>query len=297
MFCIRLLQSFYSLPRELLLYWIVQILRLYLALLIGVCLRESPQRSGRKIFFKGMKMKRIFCMMSIMVLAFMQALGQGQGSGNGMPPGETVIGKVTAVSKDSLTVARQQGGESVTVKVSETTHVFKDRQPFKVADIKVDETVFARGELRDGVMQASSVAVLNPEMAQRFAGGAGGTRSRMMPGLGPEDMGKKFIVGEVKAINETKLTIARPDGQTQEIEVDENTSFKKDNQSITLPDIKVGDSVRGRGELKGAVFVPKELIVGGRQMRMMGAPNSQPQEQKKPDSTLPSGAEPAATPK
>ena len=95
-------------------------------------------------------------------------------------------------------------------------------------------------------------------------------------------MGKKFIVGEVKAINETKLTIARPDGQTQEIEVDENTSFKKGSESITLPDIKVGDFVRGRGELKDSTFVPKELIVGRQQMRiMMGGPGGQAQEQKK----------------
>ena len=215
-------------------------------------------------------------------------------------PGENVIGKVTAVSKDSLTVTQLQGGESVTVKTSETTRVSKERQPFKVENIKIGETVFARGELKNGVMQATAVAVMNPEMAQRFSGGAGGpggTRGRMMPGLGPEDMGKKFIIGEVKAINETKLTIARPDGQTQEIEVDENTSFKKDNQSITLPDIKVGDSVRGRGELKGNVFVPKELVVGGRPMRMTNDTNSQPQEQKKPDSAPPAGAAPAATPK
>ena len=32
-------------------------------------------------------------------------------------------------------------------------------------------------------------------------------------------------------------------------------------ESITLADIKVGDSVAGRGELKGGVFVPSELGV------------------------------------
>src|SRR4029077_4271391 len=105
------------------------------------------------------------------------------------------------------------------------------------------------------------------------------------------DLGKKFIAGEVKAINETKLTIARPDGQTQDIEVDENTSFKKGAESITLPDIKVGDFVRGRGELKDSVFVPRELIVGRPQMMIrMVSPGGQA-EQKKPESATP------ATPK
>jgi hypothetical protein len=243
-------------------------------------------------------MRRMIWVMAIMGLAFIQSPAQMQERG-GRPPGENVIGKVTAVGKDSLTVSQSQGGESVTVKVSDTTRVTKNRQPFKLEEIKVDETVFARGDLKNGVMQAAMVAVVNPEMAQRFAGGAsgpGGARGREMAGFKPEDMGKKFIIGEVKAINETKLTIARPDGQTQEIEVDENTSFKKDGASITLPDIHVGDSVRGRGELKGVTFVPKELVVGGQQMRRMNGSGSQMPERMQPDSAAPATAAPAATP-
>jgi hypothetical protein len=206
---------------------------------------------------------------------------------------------VTAVSKDSLTLAPLMGGGPVTVKVSETTRVSKDRQPFKLEDIKIDETVFARGELKNNVMQAAIVGVVNPEMIQRLqqGGGPGGARDGMMAGFKPEDMGKRFIAGEVKAINETRLTIARPDGQTQDIEVDENTSFKKGRESVTLPDIKVGDFVRGRGELKDNMFVPKELIVGRPQMRiMMGAPGG-PGEEKKPDGTQPSGTAAPAPPK
>jgi hypothetical protein len=139
--------------------------------------------------------------------------------------------------------------------------------------------------------------VINPEMAQRFQGGGGMRGGRQMEGFKPEDMGKKFIAGQVKAINETKLTIARPDGQTQEIEVDENTSFKKDGQSVTLPDIQVGDFVHGQGALKGDTFVPKELIVGGGQRRMRGQGN-QAQDQSKPESTPPpAAAAPASGPK
>lgn len=222
--------------------------------------------------------------------------------GRNLPPGENVVGKVTAVGKDSLTITPREGGAPVTVKVSDTTRVSKDRQPWKLGDIKVDETVFARGELKDGVMHAAMIAVVNPEMAQRFAGGGMGNGmrggGRQMPGFQPEDLGKKFIIGQVKAINETKLTIARPDGQTQDIEVDENTSFKKDNQSVTLPDIKVGDFVHGQGALKGETFVPKELIVGGggpmRRMRGQGG-QVQGQEQNQTN-TAPAAAAPSATP-
>jgi uncharacterized protein DUF5666 len=190
------------------------------------------------------------------------------------------------------------GGDAVTVKVSDTSRVVKDRQPFKLEQIKVDDVIFARGELKNNSMQAAVVSVVNPEMIQRVQqAGAGGGPGGAMNGFNREDLGKKFIVGEVKAINETKLTIARPDGQTQDIEVDENTSFKKGGESITLPDIKVGDFVRGRGELKDSMFVPKELIVGRPQMRMMiGGPGSQPAEQKKPESA-PTSTQPAPPPK
>ena len=213
-----------------------------------------------------------------------------------MPPGDNVVGKVTAVGKDSLTVAPLMGGDAVNVKVSDTTRVAKDREPFKFEQIKVDDVIFARGELKSNSMQAALVTVVNPEMIQRLQqGGLGGGPN--IAGLNREDLGKKFIVGEVKAINETKLTIARPDGQTQDIEVDENTSFKKGGESITLPDIKVGDFVRGRGEIKDNTFVPKELIVGRSQMRMMiGGPGSQPPVQKKPESASPATT-PAAPPK
>jgi Domain of unknown function (DUF5666) len=247
-------------------------------------------------------MRKLFGVVVVVIMALgfvpVSALAQEHGGMN-TPSGENVVGKVTAVGKDSLTISPLQGGEPITVKVSETTRVIKDRQPLKLEDIKAEEMVFARGELKNNVMQAAVVGVVNPEMIQRAqqGGGPGGARGGMMAGFNPEDMGKKFIAGEVKAINETKLTIARPDGQTQEIEVDENTSFKKGTESITLPDIKVGDFVRGRGELKDSTFVPKELIVGRPQMRiMMGGPGSQAQEQKKTDSAAPPTAAPPSAP-
>ncbi len=230
-------------------------------------------------------MNRIMTLAAVMTLgltpAFMQAQPQERGDRRDVPPGDAILGKVTSVGKDSLVLSPLMGGDPVTVNITDTTRIMKDRQPVKLTDIKTDDVVFVRGQMNTGVLSAVVVGVLNPEMAQRIqpggmirfgmgrgnGGGAGfgggaGTFNR-------EDLGKKFIAGEVKAINETKLTIARPDGQSQDIEVDENTSFKRGNESITLPDIKVGDFVRGAGELKDNVFVPRELVVGRPQIRMM----------------------------
>jgi len=65
-----------------------------------------------------------------------------------------------------------------------------------------------------------------------------------------------------------------------------------------LPDIQVGDSVRGRGELKGTTFVPKELVVGGRPMRGLNGPGgNQMPDRMQPNSASPSTPAPStATP-
>jgi len=182
--------------------------------------------------------------------------------------GDRILGKVTAVGRDSVTITPLGGNDPavgsknpVTIKISDTTRLTKQREPIKLHDIKTGDSVFAAGRRDGDTIQASIVGVVPAEMAERMNSGQGGRR--MQGGqFDPADMGKKYILGTVKAINETKLTIARTDGQTQDIEVDENTSFRKSRESITLPDIKVGDFVMGRGDIKNNVFVPKTLNVG-----------------------------------
>src|SRR5207248_4396247 len=122
-------------------------------------------------------------------------------------------------------------GKTVTVKVTPDTRFRKDRQDAKFSDFKAGDMVMVGGEPAGADtwtarFVASRTGGLGP-------GGEGGMQAMR------EGIGKQFIAGEVKAIDGTKLTIARPDGQTQTIEVDENTSFRKERQSITLPEIKV----------------------------------------------------------
>ena len=121
------------------------------------------------------------------------------------------------------------------------------------------------------------------EVLRSRSGGPGGKGG---PGFNQggfaQDIGKKFIVGDVKAIDGTKLTIARPDGETQTIAVDENTSFKKEGESITLADFKVGDHVFGPGEVKDGTFVASRLMVG-EMRRQRGGPEGAPQGAQGPD--------------
>ena len=77
------------------------------------------------------------------------------------------------------------------------------------------------------------------------------------------DFGKTWTAGAIQSIDETKITIKRPDNVVQTIVVDENTSFRKRRDSITLADIKVGDNVSARGALQNGNFVATVLSVGG----------------------------------
>lgn len=176
-----------------------------------------------------------------------QGQGMRRGGGHGRM-GRGIMGEITAVNPDGFTVKTMQG-TAATVKVSSETKFMRDQQPIKMSDLKVGNTIGVAGtpDANDPTTwNASFVVDRTAQVAEMKA-----------------NMGKTIIMGEVKAIDGTNLTILRPDGQTQTISVDENTSFKKGRESITLADIKVGDRVNGRGALKGGVFVPTELRVGG----------------------------------
>jgi hypothetical protein len=199
------------------------------------------------------------------------------------------MGTIVSISGDQV-VIKPESGDNVTVKLDSDVHLRKDHAEAKLSDFKAGDHVMAAGTLgSDKVLNAKLLA--GGQMGQ--GGGVGG-RGMMGGPISPEEMvkmglGTKFIAGEVKAIEETKLTIARPDGQTQTIEVDETTSFRDGKgESGTLADVKVGDRVMGGGEMKNGVFVPKTLRFGmpqrpgGMVHQYPGGPPAGPAQQQEP---------------
>jgi hypothetical protein len=192
------------------------------------------------------------------VFAFSQPDAQQQppsGMGGGMRGRQGVIGTITEITKNGLTV-KTVHGDTATVKVSSDTRFRRDRADSKLSDFKVGEVVMVGGEQdKNGVWNARVVA-----MRSDFDGGEmrGGRFGADRPN--PTDLGKTFVVGQLTNIEDTKLTIHRPDGVDQVVEVDENTSFRNARgESITLPDFKVGDRIGGRGAIKNGTFVASEF--------------------------------------
>jgi hypothetical protein len=199
--------------------------------------------------------------------------GQGSGErGGAFAGGQMVRGTVTAAAADHLTV-KTDAGDVYQVAISSNTRVMKDRQPLKVTEIKVGDGAGAMGVLDapTKTIHAVFVTIMSAEQMKKMK----------------EDLGKVYITGKVTAIDDVRLTVMRPDGVSQVIEVDEGTSFKRGGrgmasmmngsgpvgatggrpdvaagaESITLADIKVGDTVVGPGALKNGVFVPTQLGV------------------------------------
>ncbi len=99
--------------------------------------------------------------------------------------------------------------------------------------------------------------------------------------MNPADNGKTFIAGTVTKIDGLNLTVEKPDGTSQTIAVDDETSFRNPRrESITLADVKVGNMVRGQGEVKNGVFVAKQLTAG--EHRMGPPPGAGPEQNSQP---------------
>jgi hypothetical protein len=74
--------------------------------------------------------------------------------------------------------------------------------------------------------------------------------------------GKTWVVGKVTAIHELRIVIERAgDKQAQTVAVDENTSFRKRREDVTLADVKVGDTISAEGALHADTFLATELRI------------------------------------
>ncbi len=177
-------------------------------------------------------------------------LTQRPEDGRGLP----LLGKITAIHKGSLELAKPDGS-TATVKLTDKTEYRRDRQGAKLGDFKVGDLVFVRGE------ENADHSVTAQLIGGRSGGGAEGGGRGFGGGGGFGELGKDFVVGEVKAVDAPSLTVLRPDNVTQTLELNEETSLRRGRESITMADIQPGDHVVVRGAVQNNAFVPKNVMV------------------------------------
>lgn len=160
-------------------------------------------------------------------------------------------GQITEISGSTLKI-KLLDGSTGTVNITSDTRFRKAGQQAQLSDFKVGDNVMVRGDStgdKTWTAQVIGEAPSQAEMQER--------QQRMK-----EAMGKTMVLGDVKSIDPPKLTVTRTDGVEQTIEADESTSFRRGrDESITMPDIKVGDTIFARGELKNGTFVPSAINV------------------------------------
>lgn len=192
--------------------------------------------------------------------------GQGRERGwGGFMAGRGVVGAVTEVAPDHYTV-KNENGEIYTVHYSPNTRVLKQpahrpapgemRTPpeeIKASEIKVGDAIMAQGEVDAAEKSVGAILVvkIDPERAREM---------REMQA----NFGKTWLMGRVTAIHDTKITLQSPvDNAEHTIAVDENTSFRKRREPVTLADVEVGANVRVDGAVKQGVFVASAVNVMG----------------------------------
>jgi hypothetical protein len=207
--------------------------------------------------------------------------GRGWGGGGMMGGFGGVMGTVTEVGTDHYTI-KNEAGEIYTVHFSVNTRILKQparRQgqgaertppvPIKASDIKVGDAIAANGEVDAAAKSVGAVFVvqLDPERAKQML--------EMQA-----NFGKTWLVGKVTAINDVKVTLQSPvDNAVHTFVADENTSFRKRREPITLADVQVTDNVRVEGALKDGVFVATTVSVMGLQATGGPAPRPGPPPQ------------------
>jgi hypothetical protein len=177
-----------------------------------------------------------------------QEQDQQEGGGMGSFQDHSVRGDIASISGDTITVKTEEG-EVYTVATGPNTRFRKQRDQIKITDLHAGDMIAAIGDKdpKAKTVGAVFVMVIDKEQYQKARA----------------DFGKTWTTGIVQSIDGTNIVIKRPDNTMQTVAVDENTSFRKHREDITLPDIKVGDNVTARGALQSGSFLATELSVGG----------------------------------
>ena len=183
--------------------------------------------------------------------------------------GRGVMGTVTEIAPDHFLI-KTESGDLYTVHYSVNTRIMKapprpekdqqNREPYmglpitiKPTDIKVGDAIGSAGEVDSANKTVGAVAIfqIDPDTAKRM---------REMQA----NYGKTWLMGRVTAINEAQVSIqGGPDNAAHTFTADENTTFRKRREPITLADIHPGDMLRVEGALKDNAFVATQVSVMG----------------------------------
>lgn len=172
---------------------------------------------------------------------------RGPGRGGPSAQGEMAGGTISSVGVDRIEIKKQDGTAQV-VMVNDQTRYRQGQQDIQLEDLKPGDRVFVRGRTNDNKeFVALGVRRVTEEEVQRFQGGPGGGNR---------------TGGRIVSIEGNQLKIQNPRQGERLVLVNDQTTFMKDGQPITLKDLKVGDRVFAVGQEIDGKFTAKRVMSG-----------------------------------
>ena len=190
--------------------------------------------------------------------------GRGGGWGSGMG-GRGVGGTVSEAAADHYTI-KTETGEIYRVQYNENTRIMQlpaepaepgamrqRPQAIKADEIHVGDAIMVMGEIDANAKTVGAISVMKIDPA----------RAQQMREM-QANFGKTWLAGRVTAVNETRVTLqSQVDNAEHTFVADENTSFRRRREPVTLADIQPGANVRVQGAVKEGVFVANSVVVMG----------------------------------
>jgi hypothetical protein len=126
-------------------------------------------------------------------------------------------------------------------------------QEIKATDIRVGDAIAATGEVDAAAKSVGAMTVIkiDPQHAREM---------REMEA----NFGKTWLLGRVTEVKDTTVTVqSQVDNASHTFVADENTTFRRHREPVTLADLQVGETLRVEGAVKEGVFVATAVAVMG----------------------------------
>ena len=163
----------------------------------------------------------------------------------GPGPGDRTFGTIISVGVDRLQIKKADGTEQ-TVFVNDQTHFRAGRQQeLQLEDLKPGDRIMAGGDVDQNKKFVARMVrrVTDEEMAN-------------MPKPG------EAVFGELLSIDKGQLKVRNRMEGERGVLINDQTTFLKDGQPITLKDLKVGDRIFARGKETNGQFIATRVATG-----------------------------------
>ena len=209
---------------------------------------------GRMRQILSQRRNAVSCALLLVFVFFVSLLTHAQedndaGYWPGFNDSNTVRGTVTGAGVNTFTI-RTDDGIVYKVLYSVNSRVMANRGPAKPTDIHTGDMLIATGNVDAGAKTVGAAVLIAIDAEEVRKARAG--------------LGKTWTAGKITGVDlgdAPHITLDRLDGAKQTFLVDENTSFKHRHESITLADIKAGESLRAEGHLSGKTFLATDVYL------------------------------------